>query len=154
MKKWRVRRSSPELFTPDCYLVDIFQLPVKNPPLDISSLLVDYEEKGLSLRQIAAKNVHSRSAIQKNLKRADVRLRAPGHNYGNPAQLKFGYKKREGRVIPHEGERLIEEAIKDFGADGLTYRQITQRMTALKIPTKNGKVKWHPMMIKRIIDLM
>jgi hypothetical protein len=45
-------------------------------------------------------------------------------------------------------------AIKDFKADGLTYRQIAKRMTALKIPTKNGKVKWHPMMIKRIIDLM
>jgi IS30 family transposase len=122
--------------------------------LDISSLLLDYQQKGLSMRQIAAQKVHSRSTIQKNLKRADVRLRAPGHNYGNPAQLKFGYKKREGKVIPHEGERLIVEAIKDFRADGLTYRQIAQRMTALNIPTKNGKVKWHPMMIKRIIDLM
>jgi hypothetical protein len=67
--------------------------------------------------------------------------------------LKFGYKKREGKVTPHEGERLIVEAIKDFRADGLTYRQIAQRMAALKIPIKNGKVKWHPMMIKRIIDL-
>jgi IS30 family transposase len=88
----------------------------------MSSLLVDYEEKGLSLRQIAAQKVHSRTTIQKNLKRADVRLRAPGLNYGNPAQLKFGYKKREGKVIPHEGERLIAEAIKDFRADGLPYR--------------------------------
>jgi hypothetical protein len=25
-------------------------------------------------------------------------------------------------------------------------------MTALNIPSKNGKKKWHPMMIKRIID--
>ena len=88
------------------------------------------------------------------MKRADVQLRAPGHNYGNPAQLKFGYKKRDGKLIPHEGERLIGEAIKDFRADCLTYRQIAQRMTALKILTKNGKVKWHPMMIKRIVDLM
>ena len=59
------------------------------------------------MREIAAQKVQSRSTIQKNLKRADVRLRAPGHNYGNPAQLKFGYKKREGKLIPHEGERLI-----------------------------------------------
>ena len=90
---------------------------------------------------VITRTFHSRRTIQKNLKRADVRLRAPGHNYGNPAQLKFGYKKREGKVIPHEGERLIVEAIKDFRAYGLTYRQITQRMTALQIPTKNGKVK-------------
>jgi hypothetical protein len=88
------------------------------------------------------------------LKRADVRLRAPGHGYGNPAQLKFGFKKIEGKVLPHKGDRLIMGAIKDFRTDGLTYRQIAQRMMALQIPTKNGKVKWHPMMIKRIIDLM
>jgi hypothetical protein len=66
--------------------------------------------------------------------------------------LKFGYKKREGKVIPHEGERLIVEAIKDFRADALTYRQIAQRLTALKIPTKHGKEKWHPMMEKRILN--
>lgn len=81
-----------------------------------------------------------------------IRLRALGHNYGKPAQLKFGYKKSEGKVIPHEGERLIVEAIKDFRADGFTYRQIAQKMTALKIPTKNRKETWQPMMVKRIID--
>ena len=131
LKKWRVRRSSPELFTPR-------RLRRKGPWFEAncsqkSSLPQPYPE---------------------NLKRADVRLRAPGHNYGNPAQLKFGYKKRDGKLIPHEGERLIGDAIKDFRADCLTYRQIAQRMTALKILTKNGKVKWHPMMIKRIVDLM
>ncbi len=68
---------------------------------------------------------------------ADIRLRAHGHSYGNPAQLKFGFKKIEGKVLPHKGERLIMRAIKDFRAD-----------------TKNEKIKWHPMMIKRIIDLM
>ncbi|MGE3609324.1 MAG: recombinase family protein [Bacteriovoracaceae bacterium] len=52
----------------------------------------------------------------------------------------------------HKGEQLIIEAIMDFRADGFTYRQIALRLTALKIPSKNGKKKWHPMMVKRIID--
>jgi hypothetical protein len=55
-------------------------------------------------------------------------------------------------VISHEGERQIVEAIKDFRDDCLTYRQIALRLTALKIPSKNGKKKWHPMMVKRILD--
>jgi IS30 family transposase len=118
----------------------------------ISSLLLDYEKKGLSLRQIAAQKVHSRSTIQQNLKRADVRLRAPGHGHGNPAQLRFGLKKKEGTVSSHKGEQLIIEVIMDFRDDGLTFRQIAQRMTALNIRSKNGKKKWHPMMVKRIID--
>lgn len=104
------------------------------------------------MRQIAAHKVHSRSTIQKNLKRADVQLRAPGHNYGNPAQLKFGFRMKEGIVSLHKGEQLIIEAVMDFRADGLTLREIAQRLTALDISSKNGKKKWHPMMVKRIID--
>ncbi len=122
------------------------------PPVEISSLLLEYEEKGLSLSQIAAQKVHSRSTIQKNLKRTDVQLRAAGHGHGNPSQLRFGYRKELGRVVPQKGEQQIVEAMKDFRSEGLTLRQIAESMTALRIPSKNGKLKWHPMMIKRVID--
>ena len=151
-KKWRVRRSSPELFTPPVYLIDIIQLTIKNPPLDISSLQVDYVEKGLSLRQIAAQKFHSRQVISEALKTNGVRLRAPGQGHGNPSQLKFGYRKEAGKVVPHMGEQQVIGAIKDLRAEGMTFRQIAQRMTALRIPSKNGKMKWHPMMVKRISD--
>ena len=104
------------------------------------------------MRQIAAKKVHSRSAISGVLKNAGVRIRATGHWHGNPSQLKFGFRKVEGKVVPHNGELQIIKAIRDFRAEGLTFRQIAQRMTALRIPSKNGKVKWHPMMVKRILD--
>ncbi len=112
---------------------------------------MDYQENGLSLRQIAAKKVHSRSTIQKNLKRADIKLRAPGQSHGNPSQLRFGYRKHACKVVTHMGEQQVIAAIKDLRAEGMTMRQIAQRMTVLKIPSKNGKLKWHPMMIKRII---
>ncbi len=113
---------------------------------------MDYEENGLSLRQIAAKKVHSRSTISKFLKQSGVSLRASGQGHGNPSQLKFGYRKIEGGVVPHKGELQIIEAIKDFRTEGLKMRQIAERMTALRIPSKNKKLKWHPMMVKRIID--
>jgi transposase len=153
MKKWRVKRSSSELFTPHGYLIDIIQLSVKNQPLDMTSLQADYEQKGLSLRQIATQKLHSRSTIQKSLKRANIRLRASSHGHGNPAQLRFGLKKKEGIVSAHKGEQLIIAVIQDFRDDGLTLREIAQRLTALNIPSKNGKRKWHPMMVKRILDM-
>lgn len=102
---------------------------------------------------VITRTFHSRSTIQKLLKRADVRLRAPSHGYGNPAQLKFGYKKKEGIISVHKGEQLIIEVIQHFRDDGLTLREIAQRLTTLNIPSKNGKKKWHPMMVKRILDL-
>lgn len=113
---------------------------------------MDYEQKGLSLRQIAAKKVHSRSTISKLLKGSGVALRAPCQGHGNPSQLKFGFQKVDGEVVSHKGELQIIEAIKDFRSEGLTMRQIAERMTALRIPSKNGKLKWHPMMVKRVID--
>jgi len=132
--------------------VDIITLTLIKHPIEISSLLLEYEKKGLSLRQIAAQKVHSRSTIQKNLKKTDIQLRAAGHGHGNPSQLRFGYRKELGRVVPHKGEQQIVEAIKDFRSEGLTMRQIAQRMTALKIPSKNGKSQWHPMMVKRVLS--
>ncbi len=106
----------PELFTPPAYLTDIIQLPVKKQPLDISSLYVDYVEKGLSLRQVVAQKVHSRQVISEALKASGVRLRAPGqgNGHGNPSQLKLGYKKERGSVVPHLGEQQVVGAIKGF----------------------------------------
>lgn len=118
----------------------------------MSSLLQEYEEKGLSFRQIAAQKVHSRSTIQKNLKRADVRLRAPGQGHGNPSQLRFGYRKAEGKIVLHMGEQQVIAAIKDLRSEGMSFRKIAQRMTVLNIPSKNGKRKWHPMMVKRVLN--
>lgn len=152
MKKWRVKRPSPELFTPSLYLADIITLPVRNPSKEISSLLVDYVENGLSMRQIAAEKVHSRSTIWENLKRAHIQLRAPYHGHGYPSQLRFGYRKEAGKVVVHMGEQQVIAALKDLRNDRMTLRQLAQRMTALGILTKNGKRKWHPMMVKRILD--
>lgn len=134
------------------YLIDIIQLPVKKQPIDVCSLHSDYVENGLSLRQIAAKKFHSRQVISETLKASEVRLRAPGQRHGNPSQLKFGYRKEAGSVVAHMGEQQVIAAIKDLRSEGMTMRQIAQRMTGLRIPSKNGKLRWHPMMIKRIID--
>ncbi len=96
--------------------------------------------------------VHSRHVISEALRARGVRLLAPGQGHGNPSQLKFGYKKDSGKVMPHLGEHQVIGAIRDLRAEGITLRQIAQRMTVLRIPSKNGKIKWHPMMIKRILD--
>jgi hypothetical protein len=134
------------------YLTDIIQLPLRNPPLDLSSLQADYEKNGLSLRQIAAQKVHSKSTIADCLRDAGVRIRAPGQAHGNPSQLRFGYRKEAGKVIAHMGEQQVMRAIQDLRAEGMTLRGIAYRMTVLMIPSKNGKLKWHPMMVQRILS--
>jgi hypothetical protein len=152
MKKWREERILPELFTPPVYLTDIISIPASKSPIDLISLRQKYQEKGLSLRQISAETFHSRQVISDALEASGVHLRAACQGHGNPSQLRFGYRKAAGKVIAHMGEQQVISAIKDLKAEGMTFRQIAQRMTALRIPSKNGKLKWHPMMIKRIFD--
>ncbi len=81
-----------------------------------------------------------------------MRLRASGQGHGNPSQLRIGYRKEDGKVVPHTGEQQVISAIRDLRAEGMTLRQIARTMTILSISSKNGKMKWHPMMVKRIID--
>lgn len=110
----------------------------------------DYEQKGLSLRQISDKTFHSKSTITLNLKQQNVILCSPRNAHGNPSQLRFGFRKTEQEVIPHRGEQHVAGMIQDFRSEGLTLREIAKRLTSLRIPSKNGKYKWHPMMVKRI----
>ncbi len=104
------------------------------------------------MRQISAETFHSKQAISDALKVGGVRLRAVGQGHGNPSQLRFGYRKEKGSVVPHMGEQQVIRAIRDLRGEGMTFRQIAQRMTILKIPSKNGKKKWHPMMVKRALE--
>lgn len=105
----------------------------------MSSLLEKYEEKGLSLRQITALSVHSRDRITERLKGAGVEIRT---------------NQRSGSVkVKSYDEVYIGQMVKSLRDKGLTYRQIAQKMTSIKVRSKNGKLKWHPMMVKRELEL-
>ena len=79
-------------------------------------------------------------------------LRSPGNAHGNPSQPRFGFRKTEQGIVSHRGEQHAAGMIQDFRAEGLTLREIAIRLTSLRIPSKNGKHKWHPMMVKRVVD--
>ncbi len=106
----------------------------------MSSLLEKYQEKGLSLRQITALSVHSRDRITERLKEAGVEIR------GN---------QRSGsiKIKPYD-EVYIVQMVKTLRDQGQTYRQIAQKMTAIKVRSKSGKLKWHPMMVRRAVSEM
>lgn len=79
-------------------------------------------------------------------------MRSPSRHHGNPSQLKFGYRKSAGKVVVHHGEQRIIQIIKDYRSEGLTLREVAGRLRKLNLPTKNGSFKWHPQMVKRVLD--
>jgi hypothetical protein len=107
------------------------------PEESLSSLLEKYQQNGLSLRQITATSVHSRDRITERLKGAGVEIRS---------------NQRVGsiKVKPYD-EAYVGQMVKSLRDQGQTYRQIAQKMTSIKVRSKNGKLKWHPMMVMRAV---
>lgn len=105
------------------------------PEESLSSLLEKYQEKGLSLRQITATSIHSRDRITERLKEAGVQLRPH-----NPAKRKT------------LSQAEIIELMRNMRDKGKTYRDIAEELTKLKAKSKNGKMQWHPMMVKRLLS--
>jgi hypothetical protein len=66
--------------------------------------------------------------------------------------LQFGYQKTPVGIIPHAGEQQVIQRILAYRESGYSFKKIAAQMTAMKNLTKSGKTKWHPMMVKRILD--
>jgi hypothetical protein len=54
-------------------------------------------------------------------------------------------------VKPYD-EAFIGQMVKTLRGQGQTFRQIAEQMTSIKVRSKNGKLKWHPMMVKRAVS--
>jgi hypothetical protein len=83
--------------------------------------------------------------------RFEIPLREPHLPHGRPAQVAYGEKKREGKLVTHLAEKRIVEAIRDMKNQGLSLRQISGFLTKMKVPTKRRGKSWHPEMVKRIL---
>lgn len=69
-----------------------------------------------------------------------------------PNHLQFGYQKKTTGIVPHAGEQQVIHRILSYKINGFSCKKIATQMTAMKVLTKSGKTKWHPMNVKRIID--
>lgn len=106
----------------------------------------------LSLAQIAGQVFSSKEAIRKQLERFGIPLREPHKPHGRPAQMRYGKQIRQGKVFPHYGEERVIEAIKEMRKQNMSLRQIASVLSKTKVPTKGCGKRWHPQMVKRILD--
>ena len=61
-------------------------------------------------------------------------------------------KRQKGQLTEFKGEQQIIEIIKKLREDGLTYRRICELLTDMGAPTKNRYGRWHPEMVRRILE--
>jgi len=108
--------------------------------------------KGLSIRQIASELLSSKEAVRKGLINCGIPLREPHQPHGRQSQPRYGQKRQNGGVIAFKAEQKVMNAAKGMKKQGLSLRQIAENLSAIGIPTKCNGHKWHPQMVKRILE--
>jgi hypothetical protein len=56
-------------------------------------------------------------------------------------------------IDAHQRERRVIETVNHLRSQGMSLRAIAKTINELKVPTKNKGKKWHPQMIKRILNI-
>lgn len=108
--------------------------------------------EGKSLRQIATDTVSSKECVRAALRRNNIPLRERGQYHGNPAQFKYGMKRKSGKEIEHKSEARVGLVVRQMQEEGLSLRGIARFLDQMKVPTKNRGKKWHPEMVRRLAN--
>jgi hypothetical protein len=109
-------------------------------------------ESGNSLRELSRKYKVCKSKIKKLLLEEKLTMRKSGNTLLLNHSLSYGRKRIKGQVVDYKKELTIINAIKLMEENGNSLRMICKTLTAMKIPTKQKGQKWHPEMIRRILD--
>jgi DNA-binding CsgD family transcriptional regulator len=124
---------------------------MRNRRLISSRRQLTYVIDGLSTRQIAAENFTSKEVIRTQLLRFGIPLRAPHKTGDRNASVRFGSRRRKGKLIENMVEFRVVKAIVDMDAQGLSLRQIAKFLGQVGVKTKQQGKGWHPETIRRIL---
>ena len=150
--EWRGIGTLCEPFSSTEYPLDIIGFDAQPLYKDRCFLHEKYVLEGLSIAQISSQIFSSKEAVRENLIRFGIPLREAHLPHGNPAQPKFGEKKRQGKLVTHLAEKRVIEAVIDMRKQQLSLRQIAKFLTKIGVPTKRRGVAWHPEMVKRLLS--
>jgi hypothetical protein len=151
IKEWRGEDLKSELFSSELNLRDRVTYTPKIQKLDPSFLVQKYVDEGLSLAQIARLTSSSKSSVREALVRCGTPIRKPHLAHSNPAQPRFGTKRRKDMLEKHVAEQRVIRAILHMRKGGMSLRAIVRSLAELKLPTKRRGKSWHPEMINRIL---
>lgn len=104
-----------------------------------------------SMRQIAAEFASSKTTIRNALKAFGIPLRGRWKNPYRSHNLPFGKKVSKGKVVDYEREQEVIHSILKMHEDRLSNMAIARALTAMKIPTKKRRLRWHHEMVRQIL---
>lgn len=152
-RRWRASDDTFELFPPirnPVDFIDFYHLPLFK---DSSFLHDRYVIQGLSIAQISAEIGSSKEAVRLGLAKAGISVREPHlPHLGRESQPAYGKRRLRGKAAEAPVEQRVIKAIHDLKAQGLGLRGIAKALSQLGVSTKSKGKRWHPQMVKRILD--
>ena len=109
-----------------------------------------YLEEQLTINQIAAITMSSRSTVIKYLRAAEIPIRDEEHRIGRCA---YGERKVNGRLVTNQKELELMRKIRTLRDQGLGMQQIADLLQGLNLPTKRGG-KWSRKVVHSILKRM
>jgi hypothetical protein len=111
-----------------------------------------YVDEGLSLSEIAQLTFSSKDIIRRSLKSQGFVLRTNTKLQRQRLRPRFGFKRVGRKLVPEVAQQATISLIMNLRRKGLSTPQIADILTSTKIVTKQAHLKWHPEMVRRIIN--
>ncbi len=101
-------------------------------------------------RMLAVLSEFERDQISDRTRFALAHKKANGEKTGG--DVPFGYRVRAGKLYRHAEEQKAVGMILELRSEGLSLREICNRMTAAGIARKRGSLTWHPQVVSDILQ--
>lgn len=146
----------PEIGTNQSYLIDTIRLSVSPKLLNPDEICNLFVKNQQSAAQIARRFDVAKSVILGILHRNGVRLGTKVGRSINPENYRncsppYGYKVRDGKLLPDKAELKICRVIVDLrGRRKQSLSQIAAELEQRGFKNRNGRVIWNPQTILNI----
>ena len=101
-------------------------------------------------RMLAVLSEFERDQVSERTRMALAHKRANGEKTGG--DVPFGFRLRDGHLVPHKRERKAIALIHDLRAKGYSLRSIAGELESNGYRTKTGRKHWNPKTISTIIE--
>lgn len=132
-----VKRLGGEVFSTSAaeasYLTDDPDDPSRKLIRQVLGAVAEYERSMIALR------------LRSGRKR---KAKDGGYAYGAPP---FGFRVKDGELVPDEGEQETLNRARELQEDGASIREIAVTLTAEGRRTKRGGTRWHPTTVARVL---
>ncbi|MBI3558475.1 MAG: recombinase family protein [Deltaproteobacteria bacterium] len=143
---WGKNGRKSHLFLIDTFEHDLLKhLAVEDQVHDL------YAEDQFSLKQIALRMDVSRDYVRKALFRKGIPVIRGRRETDLTGQIPYGWKRREGKLVPYRIEQLVIERMKRARVQGMSLHEIARRLNSSGTPTKAGG-RWHAKSISQILS--